>query len=370
MINKLLSSIKRQNVMLRISDSHVTLSLQTAVFCILLGALAIVEAYGSKSALSVEDVNALIPVIEAAERSPFSNLKVDSEAWAETKTSLSDPNEPWQRTPIYISCTAWIDGGTEGRARVDVHKQVLRWRDGAAPYGESSYSVGFDGKHGRVVHYTRGHSGKTLRKREGKLLTDAPGQLRDSYLGSCTGARFSFPFFFSDEDKDEGRTFSQLFRASISPAALEAKAFEVAIEEFQGVECIKFGSGEREGGLNISYWLDPDRGFALLGHDNISIREDGSEWVSKRIRVTKLKEAAPGVWWPMGATSISSPIKPGGPYSRTVYRASNVVANDPNFDESVFTVPFPDGYLIDDKVAGRRYRVGEDPNVPKNQPKK
>ena len=45
-------------------------------------------------------------------------------------------------------------------------------------------------------------------------------------------------------------------------------------------------------------------------------------------------------------------------YNRIVYRASNVVANDPNFDESIFTVPFPEGYLIDDKVTGKKYRIG------------
>ena len=369
MANKVLSSSQRGHLMLRIYHFCIKPSLKIAVFCILVGTLGNVKAEESKSVLTVEDVNALIPVIEAAEERPFLNLKIKSEAWGEIKTSLSDPCEPWQRTPVYVSCTAWFDGKPGGKARVDVHKEVLRWREGAAPYGESSYSVGFDGKHGRVVHYTRGHSGKTFPLKEGELLPDASGRLRNGYLGSCTGARYSFPFFFSDEDKNEGRTFSRLFRASISPAALEAKAFEVALEEFQGVECIKFGSGNQKWG-HITYWLDPARGFALLGHDNISIREDGSERVSTRIRVTKLKEVAEGIWWPMEATSISSPIKTGEPYSRTVYRASNVVANDPNFDESIFTIPFPDGCLIDDQVTGRKYKVGEDPNVPKNQLKK
>ena len=339
--------------------SYIKGTSQIPVFSILLGGLAIVEAYGSKSVLSVEDVNAVIPLAEAAERVPFSNLKVDSEAWGETKTSLTDPNEPWQRTPIYLSCTAWFGGGPQGKARVDVHKEVLRWQGGAAPYGESTYSVGFDGQYGRVVHHTFGHSGKIHGTKRAKRLTHAPGQLKDSHLASCTGARFSFQFFFSDQDKDEGRTFPRLFRAAISPTALEAKALEVALEEFQGVECIKLGSGEKKGRAHISYWFDPARGFALVGHDNMSIREDGSEWVSARLRVTKLKKVAPGLWWPTEATFISRPIKSGDPYSRTVYRATNVVANDPDFDDSVFTVPFPDGYLVDDQVADRKYRVGE-----------
>ncbi len=137
-----------------------------------------------------------------------------------------------------------------------------------------------------------------------------------------------------------------------------------------------FTGEQTRGHLSISWWLDPSRGFALLGHDNIRIREDGSERVSTRIRVTKLKEAAPGVWWPMEAYGESRLSKPGEPYSRTVYRASSVVANDPNFDEAIFTVPFPEGYLIDDQIAGKKYRVGPngkqlviaDTNEPKQLP--
>ena len=369
MFNEESSSKESLNIMAKTCFSYIKPTLEIAVFCILLGISVIAQAEEPKLILSVEDVNALIPVIEAAERNLFSNLKVESEAWVETKTNLSDPNEPWQRTPIYVSCTAWFDGYPAGKARVDVHKQVLKWQEGAAPYIEESYSVCFDGQYGRVVRYSTGHSGKTFRMKEGKLLPEAPWQLRDGYLGSCTGARYSFKFFFSDEDKEMGRTFSRLFRAATSAAALEAKAFEVALEEFQGVGCIKFGSGNKKR-VHISYWLDPARGFALLGHDNISIREDGSKRVSTRLRVTKLKEVTPGLWWPMEAYIISRPYESGKPWQRIVYRASNVVANDPNFDESIFTVAFPDGYLIDDKVAVRKYRVGEDPNAPKNQSKK
>ncbi len=357
MFNEESSSKESLNIMAKTCFSYIKPTLQMAVFCILLGISIIAQAEEPKTALSVEDVNALIPVIEAAEERPFLNLKVDSERWVETKADLFDPCEPWQRTPIYVSCTAWFGGGLEDKARVDVHKEVLRWRDGAAPYIEESYSVSFDGQYGRFVRYSTGHSGRTHHSKEGKLLTDAPEQLRDSYLGSCTGASFTFSSFFSNDD---GRSFSQLFRASTTPAALETKAFEVTLEEFQGVECIKFGSGERKLRAHISYWFDPARGFALLGHDNISIREDGSERVSKRIEVNELKEVADGVWWPMQVTSVRAPFEPNEPYQKFVYRASNVVANDPNFTDSIFTVPFPDGYLIDDKVSGRKYRVGED----------
>ena len=80
------------------------------------------------------------------------------------------------------------------------------------------------------------------------------------------------------------------------------------------------------------------------------------------MKVSKLKEVAPRIWWPMEAyvESDPGPHQPEEPHTRTVYNASNVVANDPNFDDGIFTVVFPDGYLIDDQVAGKKYRVGEE----------
>jgi len=350
---------ERLHIMSKKCCPHIKPTLQIAVFCILLGISVIVQAEEPKLILSVEEINALIPQIEAAEERPFSNLKVESERWVETKVDLSDPCEPWKRTRIYVSSTAWFDGNPKGKARVDVHKEVLRWQEGAAPYGESSYSVGFDGQHGRVVDHTRGDSGKTSPLKEGKLLPDAPVLLRDNYLGSCTGAQYTLCSFFNDDDKDEGRTFSRLFQAAISPEAVEAKAFEVALEEFEGIECIKFSSNPTRR-FQKSWWFDPSRGFALLGHKYTVTREDGSERLMCSIKVTKLKEVAPGIWWPTQVTSVRAAFDPEKPYEQVVYRASNVVANDPNFDESIFTVAFPNSYLIDDQVAGRKYRAGEE----------
>ena len=368
MFNEESSNKESLNIMAKTSFSYIKPTLHMALICILLGTSATVQAQKSKLVLSVEDVNVLIPAIEAAERNLFLNMKIDSETWVETKANLSDPCESWQRTPIYVSCTAWFEGHPNGKARVDVHKQVTKWIDGAAPYIEESYSVGFDGKHGRVVRYSTTHSGRTHHTKEGEHLSDTPGQLGGGFLGSCTGGRFSLYFFFNNNLGVS--SFSQFLRKATSPDVVKLNAFEFTLEEFQGVECIKADSSFDRHIARITYWLDPARGFALLGHDNIRIREDGSERVSKRIRVTKLKEVTPGIWWPMEATLISSPLSSGDPYSRTVYHASNVVANDPNFNENIFTVPFPDGYLINDQVSGKKYRAGEEPNAPKNQPKK
>jgi len=340
--------------MLRISHSNIRPTFQIAAFCILLGTFTIVEAQEPKSALMVEDVKALIPAIEAVERSLL-NIKIESEAWVETKASLSDPCEPWKRTPIYVSSTAWLDGRMRSKAKVDVHKQVLEWEQGAAPFAESSYSVGFDGKYGRVANHTTGHSAKTYPVKEGRILSHAPRRMTTGWCKRFTGSRFSLHFFFNN-DRDFS-TLSQFLRKITSADVVKLNAFKFTWEKLQGVQCIKIDSAFDRHKARITYWLDPSHGFALLGHDNISIREDGSEQVSKRIRVTKVKEVASGIWWPMEASMVSKPYAPGKPYERFVYRASIVVANDPDFDETVFTVPFPPGYLIDDKVNGRKYTV-------------
>lgn len=107
---------------------HIRPMLQIAIFFILLALPAVVQAEKAPLPLSAEDVKALIPQIEAAEKKPF-NIKIESEAWVERKTS-SDPCEPWQRTPIYWSSTAWSDGHSNSKMRVDINKQVLEWQDG------------------------------------------------------------------------------------------------------------------------------------------------------------------------------------------------------------------------------------------------
>ena len=65
--------------------------LRITVFYILFGISLITQAEEPKIILSVEEIDALIPVVEAAEEKPFLNLKVESELWVETKADLSDP---------------------------------------------------------------------------------------------------------------------------------------------------------------------------------------------------------------------------------------------------------------------------------------
>jgi hypothetical protein len=294
--------------------------------------------------ISSQEVEAIIPQIEAAEKG-LHNIKVDAESWVEERAL---PSDPWQRTPTYFSCTAWMDGQFKGKVRMDVHKEVLKWRDGAAPYAGRSYTVGFDGTNTKFVERTAGPSDKQFPKKEGQV---SPGMR--GFMGSCIGWRFTTNFF--SNENEAATSFSQFFRLAISPEAIAAKAFEFVYEEKDDVLCLKFSPKPAEWSRQ-SWWFDPNRGFALMAYLYAN-KIDGVEHVISDIRVNKLQEIAPGVWWPIEATEESGPREPNGPYKKIVYRALKVIANDPNFNENIFTLTFPKGYRVDDKVTGKKYIV-------------
>jgi hypothetical protein len=312
------------------------------------------NVYGEElgAPLSSEEVKALIPTIESAEKI-IHNLKVDAESWVEEKASVS---ALWQRTPIYISCTAWMNINSKDKIRVDVHKENLKWKDGAAPYLYRSYSVSFDGINTKYIEYTTGHSGKTFSKKDGQILPVVPEWVMSNIMGSCVGLRFTTNFFFSSEK--ENMSFSKAFRLAILSEAQAEKSvqFEFAYEEKDGVLCLKFGTKPANWGRK-TWWFDPNRGFALLAHIQTDKDEDGIEHVLSEIKVNKLQEVASGVWWPIEATMESEPRDPNAPHKRTVYRALNVIANEPNFDNSIFTLTFPKGYKIEDRITGKNYVV-------------
>jgi len=320
----------------------------------------ITRADNSQVILSAEEVKHLISKIEDAEKSLL-NIKVESEAWMEESPS---PSGPWERTPVHVTATSWFSELSKSKARVDVHSEISKVRDGNSgsySYTEQNYTASYDGQFGKIIYHKYGNVGKPLYIKRGEVLSDAPRIFNGRRTGAVTGLRFTTNYFFADRPDRE--SFSQYFKIAISPEALEADAFEIVREEYNDIQCIKF-SLKKSKSFRMTWWFDPSRGFALLKYENIRILENRSEMLDSRITIGKLKKIGDNIWWPVEGTIESDRRKSGEPYQRTVYRASKVVANDPNFDEAVFTVPFPDGYLIDDQVAGRKYTVGEEPNAP------
>ena len=334
--------------------SHIKAVLWAAIFLTLTCILLNIQAQQPKSVLSTKEIKGLAPNIAAFEKRLF-NIKIESEMWLETKTNFFDPCEPWQRIPIYVSSTGWFEGRSGGKARVDVHKQVLEWVDGPAPYMEESYSIGFDGQYGRVVRHSIGHGGKTFLVKEGRILPEPPERLKAAWCRKFTGILFTLNFCLSGR----GFTFSDLFGAVDDPNTKVPACSEFTCEEFEGVPCIKIASkGTKR--IQESWWLDPSRGFALLGYKYTSILEDGTERLNEYIKVNKLKQVSDSIWWPMEAYLIWPPhYGSDNHWQRFVWHASNVIINDPKFDDRVFTVSIPDGYWVDDQVVGKKYRAGQ-----------
>ena len=88
MFNEESPSKESLNIMAKRCFSYIKPALQIAVFCILLGISVISQAEEPKLILSIEEINALIPVVEAAEERRFLSMKIESEAWGGNKDKL------------------------------------------------------------------------------------------------------------------------------------------------------------------------------------------------------------------------------------------------------------------------------------------
>ncbi len=347
MVNIIVSNYPQSNLIHKRQCLYRNLIFNLAIFSALLIISSALRAEEPASDLSAKQLKELASEIEDAENS-ISNIKIESQSWLETKTDFYDPLESWQKTPIYHSQTAWAHDGPPRKVRVDMNKEVFEWKDGPTPFGEQSYSLSFDGQETRYIHRAAGSLSQTHPVKKGQILPEAPKRLEHGNFD--TGAYYSLHYFDIEIYK-----FSEVFRLASDPNSVVASELEFTLEEFEGSECIKIRSRM----YDVTYWLEPSRGFALRGKQSTARYEDGREEIVKLVKVTKLEEVAHGVWWPVEVSTISRPYAPGKPWRRFDYRASNVVANDPNFDESVFTITFPGGYMIDDKVQEKTYRVGE-----------
>jgi hypothetical protein len=303
--------------------------------------LNVAYAEQPESVLSVKELKDIVPKIKVAEEK-LHNIKIESEAWVEIKADINDPCDYWQRTPTYISSTAWFDLNHKDKARVDFHKEVLKWENGPAPYLERNYSISFDGQHGKYVDNSAYHSGKVFNTKKCRVLSDVPHELSSGWYQKMIGIKASLNFYFNGEPWG----LSDYFQKAAEPNfAVENAKLDFVYHELRDAKCVKMSV--IGGKFHKNWWFDPNRGFALLKYEDIRTDENGKETMFGSIDVTKLSEVAKGVWWPVEVYFINPPAGVGNPWERIVYHATNVVANAPNFDDSIFTVPTPEGYSTD-----------------------
>lgn len=281
------------------------------------------------------------------------NLCIKAESWVETRTSLTDPNTRWEMTPIRTLCTVWLDAPGKVSRRVEMHEEVLRWSDGAAPYGHTAYAASFNGSEGRLVRYTLDPVSKAQSRAECIRQTMPPTELADGIVQAAAGMRYSTLYRL----EGRGYTFADLLRLAGDEKSRVPGAFDFEWDDLAGVKCVKISM--KTSGTMDSHWLDPARGFALLRYKNAALNSDGSERLLELIEIQELSQIADGIWWPIRAYSIRPSLLEEGTYVRTTYHAITVTANAPDISSRTFLVQFPQGGRVDDRIEERKYRVGE-----------
>lgn len=273
------------------------------------------------------------------------NLTVEAEVREEHRAKASDQ---WERTPVMVHVAAYFNGQSGGPARIDVKKQVSVWEGGQAPYGEASYVVSFDGENSRWIELSGGPVGKTGGSSSAQIL---PG--RHPLLAGfsyATGTQFSAPLY----REAEGKTLSQYLRDYANKlGSIEGSHRTVESDVLLNVPCIKVSLGRK--GMDETWWLDPARGLQPIGYQK---RTGPGMHVVQEFRVTALKEASPGVWYPeeaylewnhLGESPV--PVAAWDFDRRLHYRASQIKANDAQFDPAIFKAAIPGGYSVDDQVG-------------------
>ena len=320
------------------------------------------------SELSAKELKTVGQTIKKLENSLI-NIRIDSDSYVEQGFSSTGP---WEETLSFSSSTAYFKNISSDRMRIDFHSNVAPWENGESSYLEQSYSVGFDGVKGMRKDISSSYSGKSFDRHIGSISQEKPVQLKSSWYDKTIGVYASLFFHFRAVPEPFPKRFSTHFEAaadpnyylsllvSSDPNYLDIKPtvkFKVIHQKLGEVECLKAAYIGVDGSSREEWWLDPNRGYALLKYASVGIDPNGNEQVKSLIDVTNLKKVAENIWWPMKAYFVERPREVGKPWKHIVYQASNVVANDPNFDETVFNLEFPKGYRMHDEIAGKTYIV-------------
>jgi hypothetical protein len=308
----------------------------------------------SQSIKSFTASKEVISNINAAEKK-LKNIKIDSEIWIERKKDLDDPCELWERTPIYVSSTSWFNGLPGSKARVDVHKEVLEWQEGLAPYVERSYTISFDGQYGQEINHSMKYDETTILDKTGRYMSGIPNKLIAGWVDVFTGNVFSLNYSINQR----GYAFSQIMqKSSEDPNFKRDNDFEFVTEEKNSISYLRINSGKPKIGKTFhTYLLDLSHNFALIESKRIAVNDDGSNRLISSVETTKLEKYNDDIWWPKEGYFIRPSGNKEKPYERVVYRASTIIINDPNFDNNIYSVHFPKGYRINDEVNHINYRV-------------
>ncbi len=269
------------------------------------------------------------------------NLRVDGRRHTEVWDSAS--NE-WKYSGE-AEVTAWFINAPGSKFRVDCHKEVGPWTGGTAPFAESMYSKAYNGRAGQRLTLKAGDP-------DSKPFSD--GLVTDERPEITAGGAFTSGWelsLYGWGDRN-GYRLSDVIASSEKRLTSGGGTLSVQNARFNAKQCVQLIIDDSR---RQTFYFDPEHGYALIGYKRSTL--DGV--IMNKVVIEKILEPVPGVYYPGRATR--SLFKASGePREKAIYEASNVVVNDPSFDEEIFTIKWPPGTRVTDEIANFSFTVAKD----------
>jgi hypothetical protein len=227
-------------------------------------------------------------------------------------------------------------------ARIDFHERVTRWENGQAPFGVDSYTVSYNGRLDQTLYTKKGSPEKPFLSPRGEIKSE-----RSQSLDSECATGWAYSLWGAAEPTGLREPLSIVF----SPSIRQAVQLQAKEATWNATKCIELEYLLR--GLRVSWYFDPARDYALVGGERAINGQVIQNWT-----VHKFLEPEAGLHYP-GMVKSSAWLPNGIAQSRSVYEASAVVVNDPNFRDDIFTIQWPVGTVVHDKISGITFTVGQ-----------
>jgi hypothetical protein len=316
-----------------------------------LGLLAIGVVLSAATAVFSQDavitVEKLIEHLAASE-TRFQNVRVHA-TWAELKRT--PPDDQW--SPYGSgTVTAVFQGGPGGKFRLETDS-LAPWTDGPAPFCQTVAVEAFDGRVKRTL---------TLKNTVPDARSIAPpqGLVEDKrrMLYGIAGSGWPYSLYGARDARDSAISSPQRLSAYLRRLAAE-NGVQILFNRLPHDDSFYWQAVIHRNGRNVEGWsFDPDHGYALRRFEQWS--PDGK--VHRAFNVDKIKEVAPGVFWPVEVTG-TYPGLTGGEV-RTHVQVGTAEANIPDLSDAVFSIAWPVGTIVEDKVAGRTFVVAQQSPAP------
>jgi len=224
----------------------------------------------------------------------------------------------------FLDCV-WKEKGQKAFLERNIVQPMPDPSGGESRIARSLARFAWNGKQGRTFSHSEG-----VDYSQGWISGEPNGNLL---------VQWRMPFLFTDRMwREQGETLAELFRRK----GAEVLSLD---EEIDGRRCaLVLVRGHFAEGIDERYWLDVERGFSLVRFE----RQDGLGRTVWTLQDIVLREAAPGVWYPVQGFTCD-PHKGGA----ARYSARLVKVNQ-GLPDSDFTIEFPPGTSVTD----RRERLG------------